>query len=184
MLPNLLGRLNADVLIQTLADPEAGVRINALRIAESHDDAAVTEAATKLASDADPQVRLQLAFTLGAWGTADAARALGTLLVERQNEPHLVAAAMTSLHSHNIAGVTGAVQSASIRNLPKGFLTQAVALGQLDCVAALLEALLTIVKPDDTAATARLLAELLDSLEHGVRVRGDSRRDSLCERGP
>jgi putative membrane-bound dehydrogenase-like protein len=162
---NLLGRLNVDVLIRALADVEPGVRMNALRIAESHHDSAVVAAATQLVSDPDPHAKLQLAFTLGAWKTTDAARALGILLVGQNDEPHLVAAAMTSLHPENIAGVIDAALSATANEVPQELLTQAVALGRLDCVAALLQSLLTGAEPDDTAAAARLLAEVLDALE-------------------
>jgi putative membrane-bound dehydrogenase-like protein len=180
---DLLGQLDANVLIRALADPEAGVRVNALRIAESRDEDTVIEAASKLVSDREPHVRFQLAFTLGAWSSADAATALGTLLAGHHDEPHLVEAAMTSLHSDNIAGVIEAAISARVRDLPHGLLTQAVALGRLDCVATLLKAQLTDEEGGNLVATARLLAEALDALEH----RGVSPErvfDSIDDPGP
>jgi putative heme-binding domain-containing protein len=162
----LLDRLKADLVIRVFSDSEPAVRANALKIAESYHEDAVVEAASNLIDDADAQVRLQLAFTLGAWKTAGAARALGTLLARHQAEHYLAAAVMTSLHADNIAGVIGASLVARPGGLPKGLLSQAVALGRLDCVAGALEAVLTDAAPSDAVATARLLAETLDALEH------------------
>jgi putative heme-binding domain-containing protein len=163
---DLLDRLKAEFLIRALSDSEPAVRANALQIAESHDEVAVVEAAPRLIDDADAQVRLQLAFTLGAWNSAAAAQTLGTLLARHHADPHLSAAAMTSIHADNIAGVIEASLVARPGGLPKGLLTQAVALGRLDCVATALELVLRDAPPGDAAATARLLAEALDALEH------------------
>ena len=164
---DLLGELKVDSLVRALADPAAGVRANALRMAESRDEPAVIDAATRLASDPAPQVRLQLAFTLGAWKTVGAARTLGTLLAGHHTEPYLTAAAMTSIHAENIAGVIDAMPPGGAGDFPiEGLLTQAVALGRLDSVAKSLEAMLADAQPADAVATVKLLAAVLDALEH------------------
>ena len=52
-----------------LSDPDPGVRRHAVRLAEPRAASfpALAEKAVLLADDPDPFVRLQLAYTLGAW---------------------------------------------------------------------------------------------------------------------
>lgn len=163
---DLLGELRDDTLARALADASAGVRANALRIAESHTGAAIVEAAGKLVDDPDAQVRLQLAFSLGAWKSDAAARALGTLLACHHADPYLTAAVMTSLRAENVAGVVEAVISAHASGPPmEQLLAQAVALGQLDAVAVALETILPTAEHSDDTATLKVLARVLDGLE-------------------
>lgn len=76
----LLKALPVDRLPATLRDPHPGVRIEALRQAEAFTSAPgagdgddpVFLAVAALAADGDPEVRLQAAFSLGAWPAAKA----------------------------------------------------------------------------------------------------------------
>lgn len=95
-----LDRLDAATLEAALGDAHAGVRENALRLAEKRGSPAIVAAGVRLAADLSAKVRLQLAFTLGEWPDAEAARALGRLAVENASEPFLVAAVLSSALPH------------------------------------------------------------------------------------
>jgi putative heme-binding domain-containing protein len=72
----LLRSLPVDRLIAALRDPHPAVRVEALRQAENFAAGAegedVFRAVSALAGDGDPEVRLQAAFSLGAWPSAKA----------------------------------------------------------------------------------------------------------------
>jgi putative heme-binding domain-containing protein len=161
----LLGRLQADVLVRAFADPAAGVRANALRLAESFDSPTVIAAAARLTADPDPKVRLQLAFTLGAWKSASAAQALGALLVEHHADPHLKAAAMTSLHAENIASVIAAASPPAGEAPLEELLEQGVGLGRLDAVVRSLETVLDSAPAEGDVTTLKLLGAAIGAAE-------------------
>jgi putative membrane-bound dehydrogenase-like protein len=115
-----LGMLRAGVLIPALTDKHSGVRRHAVRLAEKllPHSAEVTEALMypkwkepNLYSDPDPQVLLQLAFTLGECRAAFTPQRLGGLLLNHPDDPYLAAAVFSSLNRENITGVTHMVLS-------------------------------------------------------------------------
>lgn len=88
------------------ADPR--VRRTAVRVAEAWlRDPMLSERVgtlvTPLVNDPDPQVRLQVAYSLGEWPDERAALALGQLLDKDASDPWIAAAVQTSLHAQNIA---------------------------------------------------------------------------------
>lgn len=87
-----------------LRHPHPGLRENALRLAESSSDPATRKVVFGLASDPDPKVRLQLAFSLGQWDDPAAGQALADLLNETITDPEagpfLAAAALSSALPH------------------------------------------------------------------------------------
>jgi len=97
-----LGALRPRIVLTALADEHPGVRRHAVRLSEpllaSHQ--AVGEALLGLVDDPDPQVRLQLAYSLGEWDDPRAARALARLAMRDAGEPYLVAAVMSSAVGH------------------------------------------------------------------------------------
>ena len=64
------------LLSEALADPEPGVRIQALVLAEQRPHDALVRAAVRRVDDPDPKVRLQLACAIGAWPQPEAGLAL------------------------------------------------------------------------------------------------------------
>lgn len=62
-----MGQLSSEMIKQALMDTVAGIRVNAIRLAELHlDDASeFTDALLSLQEDTDPKVRYQLLLTLG-----------------------------------------------------------------------------------------------------------------------
>lgn len=97
-----LDQLPSSMVVEALHDDSAGVRQNALRLAETRFDENVLKAAVRLVDDPNPKLRLQLAFSLGASADAHAGRALGRILVENADEPMIVAAVMSSVTPLNI----------------------------------------------------------------------------------
>lgn len=89
---------------RALSDEHAGVRRHAIRLAERFAETPGSPLAklSAMTGDADDQVRLQLAYTLGEFPGEEAATALATLATARRDDAYLVAAAMSSLRRENV----------------------------------------------------------------------------------
>jgi putative membrane-bound dehydrogenase-like protein len=93
-----LNSLNDEDVIAGLEDPDAGVRENAVKLAESRFAShTLRDVAFKLASDPDARVRFQLAFTLGEIADPRAADALATIAVRDAADPWIRAAVLSSV---------------------------------------------------------------------------------------
>jgi putative membrane-bound dehydrogenase-like protein len=101
----------ADLLLACLANEHPAVRRHAIRLAEPllKDTSKPLSACLRLADDADPQVRQQLAYTLGECHDEKSAAILAKLLIDNADERLIVAAAISSLHKDNIAAVFDAI---------------------------------------------------------------------------
>ncbi len=100
------------VLLAALNDKDAVVRRHAIRICEPYlDDNDVVASLKQRASD-EPQVVVQLAYSLGE---AKAASGSGTLLaqvaVQHANDPLVSTAVLSSLNANNVAVVEGHIAS-------------------------------------------------------------------------
>lgn len=95
----LLGKLTEETLLPSLADPHRGVRCEALRQSEAFGPSSkeVLSAVVATATDSDASVRLQVAFSLGAWPVAVAEPALRQLVAREDAEELLRIAVMSSL---------------------------------------------------------------------------------------
>lgn len=91
---------SSGVLVAALTHPHAGLRENALRLAESSGDPEVIKTAISLLDDPDPRVRLQLAFSLGEWTNPESGKALAQLLNRPDHDPFLTAAVFSSALPH------------------------------------------------------------------------------------
>jgi putative membrane-bound dehydrogenase-like protein len=102
-------RFSRTLLSSALADPDAAIRVQALRIAEaSMSEVEMVKEVVRLRDDPSPLVRLQLACTLGASADALAADALAQLAIANPNDPLLATAIASSLTPH-AAAVTHAL---------------------------------------------------------------------------
>jgi putative membrane-bound dehydrogenase-like protein len=106
-----LGGLKTEAVSAALSDADLGVRRHAVRLAEPHlsTDPALAEEVLKLADDPDAQVRLQVAYTLGAWPDRRAAEALAKLARGAARDPILTSAVMSSLTADNLPAVVAVV---------------------------------------------------------------------------
>jgi putative membrane-bound dehydrogenase-like protein len=99
-----MGRLRPALVATALADGHAGVRRHAVRLAEPliAGEPGLGPLLLKRALDADAQVRLQLAYTLGAWRDPRAGTALADVLANHAGDPFLAAAVFSSLNAENL----------------------------------------------------------------------------------
>ncbi len=169
----LLGRLEANLIAKSLADPHPGVRRHAVRLAEEHLAAApqLGEAILALAEDADMQVQLQRAYSLGQWKDPRAGKALGALAVRYQDDRFMTAAVLSSVTPDNLFEIVSTVLSTDAgKEPPAALLEPLVGLAStLDDDRTLAASLLKIGQPaaDGKYAAWQLtaLAGLLDALD-------------------
>jgi putative membrane-bound dehydrogenase-like protein len=101
-----LKSLDEALILDALKDAEAGVREQALRLADARlkDSSSLRSAIVKLVNDPSPRVRFQLAFTLGEPGepgasaTGDCIRALAQLARRDDNDTWTQTAILSSAH--------------------------------------------------------------------------------------
>lgn len=105
-----LGALQSSHVITALSDPVEGIRENALKLAETSQDAAVIQKATALASDPDAKVRLQLLSSLGEWKHPAASAAMVKLASSKFDTP-LDRAALASAATAHLPALASAAAS-------------------------------------------------------------------------
>jgi putative membrane-bound dehydrogenase-like protein len=161
-----LNGLPPKLVVRALRDGHPGVRENALRLAENRGTVEVIAAAAKLADDPEPKVRLQLAFTLGAWTNAEAGEALGRLAVANHSDPFLVAAVLSSALPHVKALTEAAVRSGPqpLAVLSEPLANLALALEDRTTLATLLKPILTPSGGNFAVAQFASAARFLDTL--------------------
>ncbi len=116
-----LGELPVELLRAALADPAPEVRRHALRLAGplTREQPSLAADCVALGSDPDPQVRLQLALTLGELPDRLAASALAEIARGASDDPFLMGAVASSLHAGNAPTVLRALtQSGNPGRLP------------------------------------------------------------------
>ncbi|PYT68891.1 MAG: dehydrogenase [Acidobacteria bacterium] len=93
-----LGKLEPSLVTKALSDPVAGVRENAIRLAEPYlaKSPELTRKLTEMAGDPDAKVRFQLLCTLGFIDSPDAAAAQNKLLADGVEDPWMQVAALTA----------------------------------------------------------------------------------------
>lgn len=97
-----INTIEPEQLLVALADAHPEVRRHAIRIAEPHyaSSADLQSALLKLVEDPAPQVRMQVAYSLGEWADEAAGRALGRLALRDASDDWIRAAAMSSAVPH------------------------------------------------------------------------------------
>lgn len=131
-----LQALRDDLLMRACDDSHGGVRRHAVRLAEPllNQSPRLQARVFKLVDDPDPQVVLQLAYSLGECQDAAAGRALGMLALRNAHDPWILAAAMSSAMPHLDVMVETAVAEAKssdgLAPLMARFLEMAAASGR------------------------------------------------------
>jgi putative membrane-bound dehydrogenase-like protein len=167
-----LGHLPTQLVRKALKDTHPGVRRHAIRLAERHlaDDAGLGPTFLPLVKDADAQVRLQLAFTLGAWRDTRAAAALAELLRNYSDDSYLTAAALSSVHADNLSDVFTVVCRESPGAVPpvrvvRALLGLAVALGDSKTLPRMLREVTTAHDGNFSPWQLAALAGLLEAMD-------------------
>lgn len=90
--------LNSEIILHALEDPVAGIRENAIRIAELNLDElpGLDTALIQMKDDPDPRVRYQLLLTLGFLDTPEAASARNDILFRDIADPWVRTAALSA----------------------------------------------------------------------------------------
>lgn len=142
-----LGLSKADLVAKAMSDENSAIRRQAIRIAEpmAKSSPSLIEAATRLITDPDTKVRMQLACSLGEWSDPRAGQALAQLAVKDADNVYISAAVMGSAVPHYAAIVDTLLSThGSIRGpLYRNLLNMALALGNRDILARLLEPVVT-----------------------------------------
>jgi putative membrane-bound dehydrogenase-like protein len=170
-----LGAIGETTILAALADRDASVRRHAIRLSEPllATVPSVVEAVLKLADDRDPQVELQLAYTLGELNDEQAHRVLAQIALRRATEPTILAGVWSSVDADNVGSVVEALFAlASGGELPASVLQPAIRLvAEIGSDADILAAARSLADGSDAAAPWRLAAaaELLEqSRRRGV----------------
>ena len=165
-----LDALSESVLLVGLRDSHAGVRRHAVRLCEQlkkHSPRLVA-ALRKLAVDHDPQVRLQLAYTLGEIDDPQAGVALGELLLTGGDDRFLRAAIVSSSNERNIERIALTVLSSpdteQSMKLVDDLMQMAAAFGQQATLIGLLQKVTTAVDGRHETWQLSAVAGLLDVL--------------------
>ncbi|MBL8216160.1 MAG: HEAT repeat domain-containing protein, partial [Bryobacterales bacterium] len=107
-----LNKLESDTLLAALADPEPGVRENAIILAESRlTDATLTARLLTMANDTDPRVRFQLLATLGYLQTPAAAKVRKQLLDRDSEDRWMQMAALSAGSDEALPALTEATRA-------------------------------------------------------------------------
>ena len=162
-----LGTLTPEVVVKALSDAHPGVRENALRLAESRATAEVVAAALKLAGDPEPRVRMQLAFSLGAFPAhARAGRTLAEILLRDHADPYIRAAAFCSALTHDAALIEALVSSEhpALDGLRRPMIEIHLGTGRTDFLAALLAPVFRKASASFSKETVEPCVEVLDLL--------------------
>jgi putative membrane-bound dehydrogenase-like protein len=163
-----VGKLTARLVRKALEDRHAGVRRHAVRLAEKLLAAApeIGPALVKLADDADAQVRLQLACSLGEWADGRGGAALAGLALRHADDPYLRAAVLSSLRRENVAAALAGILAAKAPPEPlvQGLLETATALGDRTTLARFLRQATAPQVGRYTASQMAALAGVLDAV--------------------
>jgi putative membrane-bound dehydrogenase-like protein len=151
-----LGALNAAVIKRGLTDEHPGVRRHAVRLSEKflNSSPGLGQALVALAKDADPQVRLQVAYSLGEWQEPRAGEALAAMVLASDGDPILQSAVFSGLNGKNIGSALRAITSSKDPNqaLRSQVLALAIAVADKQTLPTVLEAAL---KPSGESYTAQ-----------------------------
>ncbi|MFL5338807.1 MAG: PVC-type heme-binding CxxCH protein [Gemmataceae bacterium] len=160
-----LSALDPKLLQSALSDIHPGVRRHAVRLCEGRlgQSPELAAAFVKLADDADPQVRLQFAYSLGEWPDAPAGPLLAKLALSTDDR-YFTAAVLSSVNAANIDAMIAAVMAAPTLplRLIEPLLATATGLGRKSAVAVMLAAL---TKPTDSKYELRQMQSLADVLD-------------------
>jgi len=167
-----LGKLNAESIIKALKDKEAGIRENAIKLAEIHlnDFPGIAERLMPIQNDPNLKVKFQLFLTLGYINTRAAQRARNNLLFSHIKDKWMQTAALTS--STNTNDLLAAVLSRYNAAVPE-YATMVERLTAMTGSAGTDEDINRLIRRATSPATQKTGwgASALEGLSHGLRRR-------------
>lgn len=175
-----LDALTIETVKTLLADKHPGVRRHAIRLAEKfvNETPDLGQALVALVTDPDPQVRLQLAYSLGAWEQAEAGAALAQLALNNSGNPYIKSAVFSSLNRKNVAAVLKSVDQAAeqkdaFAGLRNEILATAIAIADQETILPVLELVMKPSAKGYTVAQLKSYPELIKALKkRGIAIQG------------
>ncbi len=163
-----LGALKAELLVRAPGEPHPGVRRHLVRLCEGRIFTLVAIVRE------DPQVQMQLAYTLGAAPANWGGPTLGRLALQVGDDRYLLAALLSSVTKDNLEPMLLTVLEESTKkppppNLFESLLRMASAQGNKKVILSLLRAIATPEKGEHTAWQFDALASFLDTLDRDNR---------------
>lgn len=97
-----LRAVSEETLLTALNDEHPGVRRHAIRVSESHlnDSSRLGQQLLQMVGDPDPQVQMQLAYSLGEWNAPEAGTALAQMALSNDEDVYLRTAILSSVGNH------------------------------------------------------------------------------------
>lgn len=125
-----LGQVSGESVLTGLRDEHPGVRRHAIRISESklNQSPAIGQQFLKLVSDQDPQIQMQLAYSLGEWNDPQAGKALARMALAQDGDPFLRTAILSSVRNHLDTFTTALVQQLKGKRPPTQIFNSLVAM--------------------------------------------------------
>jgi putative membrane-bound dehydrogenase-like protein len=167
-----LAALKSEVLLRALSDRHPGVRRHAVRLCESQlaVSADLGRALVRLVADPDPQVRMQLAYSLGEWKDDRAGEALGKLALADAGDPFLLAAVLSSANTQSLDRLLLTILAAANNKVAPPALTEnllrlANSLGSAQTLARILDKVASSQQGGYATWQFTALAGLLDALD-------------------
>jgi putative membrane-bound dehydrogenase-like protein len=126
-----LGKLTAPTVEQALHDAHPALRRHGLIFSEPllAAEARVADSVLSLENDADPQVQMQLAYSLGEWRDSRADTALAHLAITHRADPYILSAVLSSAKRGNAATlVHGILADPGREEMPRPLVDATIAL--------------------------------------------------------
>jgi putative membrane-bound dehydrogenase-like protein len=177
-------------ILKLIDDPHPGVRRHAVRLSEpflQQSDVKITAAVLDRADDADPQVQLQVAYSLGFSDSPAAGEALGRLAIQHGRDSRFLTAILSSIEKQSAVPALRAVLNAEGDVKPPSqlvarFLGQVAAFGEIGAVTAELSRVFKSLEKDATADQVRGLIVVMKEGRRSQRTWERIWRDDLAER--
>ncbi len=162
------GSLPDELLIAAMRDDHPGVRRHAVRLSEPRlDKGALLQEVMRRADDPDPQVKMQVAYSLGAAACNSCGIKLGKLLLANQGDPYLVAAGLSSVRADSLGEVLAEVFSSAESSDPlrQRLLTMAARLGDREALNAALAKIVDGAPLEHSAGRLAGIVAVLNSVK-------------------
>ena len=140
-----LGPVSSETVLLAFQDEHPGVRRHAIRISETelNRSSAIGPQLLQLVSDQDPQVKMQLAYSLGEWNDPQAGVVLARLALASDDDPFLRAAILSSAGKNIDAFTRTLIQERNVKQPPatvfNSLVTMAVSANHPETIAQLYE---------------------------------------------
>jgi putative membrane-bound dehydrogenase-like protein len=173
-----LGKLDADLIKKALDDPEAGIRENAVRLAEPRltSNPNLVDKLVKMADDPDAKVRFQLLCTLGYTDTVPAKAAAEKLLLNGVEDRWMQVAALSAASTRASEYFDFAAHRLSNKETKgrAGFFEQVSAVIGMRAAPTEMRHVLTTVAGGSASGSDWWRGAALTGLAHGAQAKGSA----------